>query len=105
LKQNGKAIYDTRAAEDIQDGNVYFTDGKDGSTNALVLLSESEPIAQTVQWKGHFPKKGSTMKLLANDSSVKWKIEGDVVKVILPASFLKLYKTYPALAFSYTPEM
>jgi alpha-L-fucosidase len=105
LKQNGKAIYDTRAAEDIQDGNVYFINGKDGSTNALVLLSENEPIVQTVQWKGHFPKKGTEVKLLATGSAVKWKIDGDSVKAILPSSFLKLHKTYPALAFTYTPEM
>lgn len=100
MNKNGDAIYNTRTLDQYNDGQVYFTKG-DGSTYAIALLEESDPIPKTIKWKGNIPKKGSTVKLLATGTTVKWGVTGDHVQVTLPASFLKSHKSYPALAFVY----
>ena len=101
MKTNGQAIYGTRISSVLRDGNTFFTQSKDGKTQyALVCLPEGQSVPKTVEWKGNLPKKGAKMKLLSSGTTVKWKLEGDKVKVTLPASLAKL-KEYPALAFSF----
>jgi alpha-L-fucosidase len=104
LEVNGDAIYNTRATEQYQDGNTYFTQGKKGARFAIACLPEGEAISNTVEWTGNTPKKGSKMKLLQNGKTVRWVKEGDKVKVYLPESLSKEKGTYPALAFSFTAE-
>ncbi|HYC85019.1 MAG TPA: alpha-L-fucosidase [Chryseosolibacter sp.] len=103
LKANGQAIYSTRPLPVYRDGNTFFTRGKDGSAFAIVLLDEGTTIPSEVSWKFNVPAKNATVKLLMNGKSLKWKREGDAVKVLIPADVQQL-KKYPALAFSFTPE-
>ncbi|MDP4209046.1 MAG: alpha-L-fucosidase [Bacteroidota bacterium] len=101
MRVNGAAIYGTRISSICRDGETFFTQSKDGQTRyALVRLPEQTAIPKEIEWKGNLPKKGSTMKLLSTGTSIKWRIEGDKVKVSLPASFIKK-GTCPALAFSF----
>jgi alpha-L-fucosidase len=60
-------------------------------------------MPETVTWTKNIPKKRGKMKLLQTGETVRWEVEGDRVKVIVPASVRKL-KNYPALAFTYTPN-
>jgi alpha-L-fucosidase len=87
LKVNGAAIYNTRTADIYRDGETFFTQSKDGKTQyALVRLPEGKPMPESVMWKGTLSKK-ATVKLLATGKTVKWKREGQNVKVTLPAGF------------------
>lgn len=101
LKVNGEGIYNTRTVEDVQDGQTFFTKGKDGSRYALIRLADGEAIPTTLSWHGNTPDKNSKINLLSGNTTVKWKIEGETITVFLPSSFLKKYKTYPALVFKY----
>jgi alpha-L-fucosidase len=101
LSLNGNAIYNTRITGHYQDGEVFFTSGKNGETYALARFAEEEPLPATVSWKGQFPAKGSAMILLATGEKVKWKMDGGQVLVTVPKSFRNEHANYPALAFSF----
>jgi alpha-L-fucosidase len=103
LTVNGEAIYSTRAVTNYKDGNTFFTRAKDGKYYAIVLLDENQPIPQELSWKYNLPAKGSKVKLLMNGESVKWKREGDAIKVSVPR-ILQNQKSAPAIAFSFTVE-
>jgi alpha-L-fucosidase len=101
LKINGEAIYDTRTAAHFKDGNTYFTKGKNGKHYALVCLPENSSLPAVIEWKTNLPRKGTAVTLLMNGEKVKWKKEGDMIKITLPSAVLKKYSAYPALAFSF----
>jgi alpha-L-fucosidase len=87
LKTNGTAIYSTRTAEVYRDGETFFTQSKDGKTlYALVRLKEGVATPATVTWKGTLAKK-TVVKLVANGKTVKWKQEGENIRVNLPTGF------------------
>jgi alpha-L-fucosidase len=87
LKENGPAIYNTRTAGLYRDGETFFTRSKDNKvTYALVRLPEDKNLPAFVTWKGTLSKKAH-VKLVATGKAVKWKQEGESVKVFLPASF------------------
>jgi alpha-L-fucosidase len=102
LSLNGNAIYNTRTTDKYIDGNIYFTQSKDAETlYALANLPEHTAVPAVIEWTGNIPKKGSKMKLLQTGANVKWSVEGDKVKVVVPAALQKSTTDIPALAFSY----
>ncbi len=104
LNKNGAAIYETRATKTYQDGNTFFTQSKNGHVRyALVCLAENEVIPNEITWKQNLPKKGSVIRWLQTGEKVKWKLEGDAVRVYLPTTFIKANNQLPALAFSFEP--
>ncbi|WP_299578926.1 alpha-L-fucosidase [uncultured Sunxiuqinia sp.] len=105
LEANGDAIYNTRLADFYQDGEVFFTKGKNKETYAVARLTEGEPVPATIRWSGNLPAKGSDLILLATGEKVKWKMDGDQVVVTVPKSFRKSHAEYPALAFSIQPNL
>lgn len=83
LKTNGEAIYSTRNAAIYNDGNVWFTANKNQKTiYALYALPENENLPQVIEWSGNIPT--GKMTLLQTNKSVKYSVNGDKVKVILP---------------------
>jgi alpha-L-fucosidase len=101
LNQNGKAIYDTRTAEHERVGETFFTRGKDKTMFAIARLPENDAIPSVISWEGNAPAKGSKIKLLSDNTFVKWKSEGNKIIVTVPSAFRKKYSTYAALAFEY----
>jgi alpha-L-fucosidase len=101
MKENGEAIYATRAVDEYRDGETFFTKAKGDLSYALVRLPEDKPVPAFITWSGHGPKKGSKIKLLSTGESVKWKSDNNVVKLFLPKSLVKSKKNYAALAFSF----
>jgi alpha-L-fucosidase len=99
LSKNGESIYNTRTVSVFKSENTFFTQSKEGKRYAITCLPENEKLPSIITWKGNRPKKGSVMKLLGSDIKIKWKSDGDVVSVYLPANITKMYN--PALAFSY----
>lgn len=102
LRLNGKAIYGTRTTEHFQDGETFFTKGKDGTLYAIVSLKEKETTPSSVSWSGNVPAKGSRVRLLEDGTSLRWKVEGDKTIVYLPPS--KHKRATPALVFSINPS-
>lgn len=102
MNKNGKAVYNTRTLEHYQDGETFFTQNKDGSVNALVRLSGDQPIPKEIKWKGNIPAKGTKMKLLLNDTEVKWINSSNTVKVYVPDAIRKNSGDIPALVFTYS---
>jgi alpha-L-fucosidase len=104
MDKNGAAIYGTRITKNYNDGNTWFTQNeKNGTRYALVCLPEGKPIDKEITWQNNRPKKGTKMKLLQTGETVKWKADGNTVKVSLPASTVSAKEGIPALAFAFTP--
>ncbi|HEV8282905.1 MAG TPA: alpha-L-fucosidase [Chitinophagaceae bacterium] len=102
MNKNGAAIYNTRPTKIYQEGNIFFTQSKTGSTKyALVCLQENQPLPELMAWKNNLPMKGSKIKLLETGETIKWTNDGSVIKLFLPSSLLKTTNAYPALAFSF----
>jgi len=102
LQKNGEAIYNTRSTKVYQDGSTFFTQNKTGNLKyALVCLPEDEATPKEMVWKEAEPKKGTSIKWLQTGEKVKWKKEGDAVRIYLPQTILK--SKNPALAFSFEP--
>ncbi len=105
MELNGAAIYNTRTTGKYVDGNIYFTQSKDGSVlYALAKMPLTGVVPATVEWTGNLPKKGSKMKLLQTGKYVKWTTTGDKVKVMVPEALLKTFGSIPALAFEYSVQ-
>jgi alpha-L-fucosidase len=101
LKLNGEGIYNTRTVDAFQDGETFFTKGKDGTRYALVRIPEGGGLPATISWRGNALAKNAKLMLLNEQKEVKWKQEGETIIVSIPASVIKKYKTYPALVFKY----
>lgn len=103
LDKNGAALYDTRITTDYHNGNTWFTQSKDGSVKyAITCFDQGQVVPEKINWKTNLPVKGTKMKLLQTGETVKWKTEGDEVKIYLPASVVG--REVPALAFSFVAE-
>lgn len=97
LRVNGEAIYGTRPTPVFHDGNTWFTAAKNGKTRyAVYLLPENGQLPETIEWTGNLPK--GKMTLLQNRQKVKYSVEGEKVKVILPKGIRQ-----ESLAIAFTP--
>lgn len=102
MKANGKAIYNTRITKDYHYGNTWFTQSKDQVVKNAIYCFKADSIPSvSIEWIGNAPKKGSKMTLLNSNETVKWELNGNTVKVYLPASIKNNTDVYGALAFSY----
>ena len=87
MKINGEAIYKTRAIAPYKSGDVCFTQSKDGKTvYALRLLNENEPVPAEILISGLDVPAKSTVQLISTGKKLKWKKEGETVRVFLPVS-------------------
>lgn len=104
MEKNGAAIYDTRIVKHYNDSTTWFTQNKkQGLYYAIACLPENSTLPSSITWNGNLPKKGSRVKLLHTGETVKWKTEGNSVRILLPASLRKGKANIPALAFAFTP--
>lgn len=105
MDKNGSAIYNTRSTKNYRDGDTWFTQNvKTGTRYALVCLPELLPANGEIVWQGNVPKKGTKVSLLETGAAVKWKQEGNAVRVFLPASIVQSKESKPALAFAFSPS-
>ncbi len=105
MDKNGSALYETRIVDHFNEGDVYFTKHKSkAEAYALVRLKEGDKVPMEITWSTHIPKKGSKIKLLQTGANVRWKQDGNKVKLYLPASLASAVTSTPALAFSFVPS-
>jgi len=100
--KNGEAIYSTRITKDYHAGNTWFTQNKNAAIRyAIVCLEEGKQVPVTVSWQTNQPKSKSKIRLLQTGEYVKWTATENGVTIVLPKSIAG--KSYPALAFAFTP--
>ena len=98
LRRNGEAIYATRPTPRYRDGRVWFTaDKHDRTRYAILPLPEGEPLPKVIEWSGNLPQK--RMTLLCNGKAVRYRIDGDRVRVTLPAGLAD-----EPIALRFTPK-
>lgn len=106
LQQNGEAIYETRPTQIYknEDGNVWFTDSKDGRTRYLIIThADNEAFPTQIKWQGNTPIKGSKITQLGTGKRIKWSSEPNGETILeLPQN---LRNADGALAFKFTPEV
>lgn len=85
LLLNGEAIYSTRPAPVYNDGDIWFTQSKDGKTTyAIYALPERASLPQSISWTGNVPK-GGKVTVLANGRQLKATVKKGRVTVTIPA--------------------
>ena len=83
LRQNGKAIYNTRITPHYNDGNVWFTADKDGKTlYAIYTIADGETLPSSIEWTTNIPK--GKIKVLNNNKNASTKVKDGKVIVTLP---------------------
>ena len=84
LQRNGEAIYSTVTTPVYNDGNVWFTASKDGSTlYAIFTPAEGETMPRQITWSGNEPK--GRMTLLDGGRKLSYSTGKDgVTRVRLP---------------------
>jgi alpha-L-fucosidase len=90
MKVNGEAIYASRSVAPYRDGKFRYTRLKDGTVYAFYLPDAKEAkLPATLRIPGPAPAAGSEVKLLGNDASLKWRREGEVTVIEVPAAVRK----------------
>ena len=83
LRQNGKAIFNTIPTPYYHEGNVWFTQSKDGKQlYALYPLQEGENLPTEISW--NCDKKIKSARLLSTNKRLKTKYENGRLIIILP---------------------
>jgi alpha-L-fucosidase len=93
--KNGKAIYGARITTHYHEGDLWFTQSKDGK-KLYALYCIGQTPAGEVEWTGNEPAKNSKIILLQTGKPVKWKKAGNKTIVKIPGG---LPADLPALAF------
>lgn len=84
MRANGNAIYGSSITPDYNDGNIWFTTSKDKKkTFAICTVKEGEKVPTVLEWTGNTPAKGDKVCLVSTGKKLRWKTEGNKVKVYL----------------------
>ena len=85
MKVNHEGIYNTRGMKKFADGSFRFTRGKDGKLYAIYLASESEEmIPSELVFSAIKPQKNARIRMLGYDHLLKWKMQGNEVRIAVP---------------------
>lgn len=97
MQVNGSAIHGTHPIAPYQDGKFRFTQGKDGSVNAIYLAAagEHEPPAST-ELHGLQPAPGARLHVLGAPESLAWTQRGGGIRIELPESSRRRLADAPA---------
>ncbi len=85
MRQNGRAIYNTRITPHYNDGQVWFNADKDGKTLYAIYAYNEEKektLPATIEWTENIPT--GRMTLVSTGKSVKYTVDGNRVTVTLP---------------------
>jgi len=85
MKLNGEAIYNTRPIAPYKEGNICYTQSKDGKTIYLhYLLNPNETLPAEISFKGIKINDKSTITFVSGGKKLSWKKENGVTKIALP---------------------
>ncbi|HSF45229.1 MAG TPA: alpha-L-fucosidase, partial [Chitinophagaceae bacterium] len=86
MRANGEAIYGTRNYAVFGEGNVRYTQSKDGKTQYVFFFDQ--PVDKVSLTKLSLDKN-CKLNMLGTKTALKWKQAGDAVEVTVPASTTK----------------
>jgi len=97
MQVNGSAIHGSRAIAPYGEGRFRFTQGKDGSVNAIWLAGEGEqgPPASLVL-RAFKPAPGARLQVLGAGGELAWRQRDDGVHVDLPEAIRRQLAGSPA---------
>ncbi|GAB3646574.1 alpha-L-fucosidase [Echinicola sediminis] len=101
LAVNGDAIYGTRTVDFYQDGDVYFTQNKEGEVYAIKLIQEGESIPEMVSWSSEQSIRGNKVMLLEGGKRLKAIEKEGKVQVTIPKSVRNKIEKREAIVFSF----
>ena len=84
MRINGSAIHASHAIAPYADGKFRFTQGKDGSVNAIWLADANEPPPASFELHGLQPVPGGRLHVLGTQASLDWKANDSGIRVELP---------------------
>lgn len=92
---NGSAVFGTRSIAPYHEGQVYFTQSKDGKTVNVFHISESSDYKAPSTISFTLPEQYRPKKLnvLGTSSKIQWKQSGNTVEVMIPKSAKLTYST------------
>ncbi|MBU0755156.1 MAG: alpha-L-fucosidase [Planctomycetes bacterium] len=76
MKINGQAIHQTRARVPYQEGNIHWTQGKEGSLYAIYLNKgdeKADELPKEIRLSSIQPEKGTTITLLGSEQMIRWE--------------------------------
>ncbi len=90
MKVNGDAIYATRPMAPYKEGNICFTQNKNGAVNAIYLAAEDETmLPKTIVLNGITPEAKAKITLLGAKGALKWKTGKGVTTITIPEKLRK----------------
>ena len=91
IKINGEGIYASKAIAPYSDGNIFFTQTNGGNNEYAFLLGDDSGLTlpPMVTIKTGNQSKVKQVTLLGVKQKVKWKQDGDVINVTIPAALQK----------------
>jgi alpha-L-fucosidase len=87
MKANGEAIYGSRPLAPYREGNICFTQSRDGTAYAIYLARDNEktPPAR-LQLSSFIPARDAQISLLGAGENLRWERSGDGLSIVMPAS-------------------
>jgi alpha-L-fucosidase len=86
MRANGEAIYGTRNYAFFGEGNVRYTQSKDGKTQYVFFFEQ--PVDKVSLTKLSLDKN-CKLNMLGSETPLKWKQAGDAIEIAIPASTAK----------------
>jgi alpha-L-fucosidase len=85
---NGEAIYYSKPIAPYSNGNIYYTQSKDGQTIYAFYLSETDKISipAEINLKDIASPAGSTITILGTKTKLKWKTKDGQTTILIPSS-------------------
>ena len=103
MRINGESIYNTRPIAPYTEGQIRYTQGKDGTIYINYLLNEGEQLPSSVNVKGiTLPKNSRIAVLGSKQSKVTAKANGNGFTIAIPASVAKAVPSKYAVVLKLT---
>jgi alpha-L-fucosidase len=89
MKVNSEAIYNTHPVEPYKEGNVCFTQLKDGTTYAIYLADEKDEIPKKLSFTKFSPSADAKIELLGSKQKLNWRTSDNGFEIEIPESIRK----------------
>jgi alpha-L-fucosidase len=99
MKVNGEAIYFTHPVHPYKEGNVCFTQLKDGTTYAIYLVDEQGEIPGKLNLKKFSSSANAKIEILGSNQILKWQKKDNGFELEIPESIRKNSPCEHALTF------
>ncbi len=90
MKVNSRAIYATKPIEPFKEDKICLTQGNEGEVYMIYLAEKGENVIPAeIVLKSISPAKGAKIRMPGTKTNLKWKREGNGLKVMIPEKLRK----------------